>query len=174
MATPTRIAALLPLLLLAAGCASDTTLTDELLRQAEANEASSPLGGEALLQRKLELDRAVRDMRHFHATLTSLERRFDRGSLLLFQDFVAVYLDEHVLPMLENEWQSQHPEVAVLDVNARLVMAELYSMTGADWRTSQMIDEIERRYRGRGSMIVAYPVGQESTLADGLAQLHRL
>lgn len=175
MKTPIRSCALLPaLLLLAAGCVNDATLTNELLAEAEASQASAPLGGEALFQRKLELDRAVRDMGHFHATLKSLDRRYDRGSEVLFQEFVEFYLTKHVLPMLEGEWQSQHPEVAVLDVNARFVAAELWSMMGASGRADQMERSIAERYRGRGSMIVAYPVGEESTLADGLALLRRL
>lgn len=175
MKTCLRSAALLPaLLLFAAGCVSDATLTDELLAEAEASRASAPLGGEALIQRKLELDRAVRDMSHFHATLVSLDRRYDRGAEVLFQEFVDFYLAKHVLPLLEGEWQSQHPEVAVLDVNARFVVAELWSMMGASGRASQMERSIVTRYRGRESMIVAYPVGEESTLADGLAHLRRL
>jgi len=170
----TRLLALLAIPLFAGACVSDAVLTDEFLSEAEATQASAPLGGESLLQRRLDLERAVRDMNHFHATLISLERRYDRGSRVLFQEFVQFYLVKHVQPMLQGEWQSRHPEVAVLDVNARFVVAELWARMGASGRTAQMIESIETRYRGRDSMVVAYPVGQESTLADGLAHLRRL
>ena len=158
----------------ATGCVTEATLTNELLSEAEASQASAPLGGEALLQRKLELDRAARDLKHFHATLTTVERRNDRAGRVLFEEFVQFYLIKHISPILGGEWQSQHPEVAVLDVNVRLVVAELWSMMGASGRTLQMVEQIEERYRGRGSMVVAYPVGEESTLANGLAYLRQL
>lgn len=169
-----RTSSLVGIALLFAGCITERTLTEDLLTQTNQSEASAPLGGEALLQRKLELDRAVRDLEHFHATLTSLTRRGERGPTVMFREFVDFYLAKHVLPMLEGEWQSRHPEVAVHDANARFVVAELWWLMGASSRTEQMIEEIEQRYRGRHSMIVAYPVGGEATLGEGLERLRNL
>ena len=34
-----------------------------------------------------------------------------------------------------------------------------------------MLDEIERRYKGRGEMLVGYPIGGESTLREAVTHL---
>ena len=156
---------------LAAGCLSDERRANEWVRRASDARASAPLGGEALLQRKLELERAFRDLTHFNTTLDGLQRRRDRNGKLQFTAFVGNYLERQVLPMLEPEWQSRHPEVAVLDADVRLAVAELWFRIGATSRTDQMLDEIERRYAGRGDMIVSYPFGREGTLQDGVERL---
>lgn len=174
MLTSTTRSALLLLgccVALAAGCVSDENLADDLLAKASGSEASAPLGGEALVQRRLELDRTFRDLTHFHTTLESLNRRDDRSATLLFSEFLDHYIAKHVLPMLEGEWQSRHPEVAVLDVNVRLAVAELWLQMGSPSRTDEMLEAIERRYAGREQMLVAYPFGSQSTLREGIDRL---
>ena len=94
-----------------AGCASDERIADDWVAKASAREASAPLGGEALAQRKLELDRSYRDLGHFLNTLDGLHRRKDRSGLVMFGEFADFYATKHVIPMLEAEWQSRHPEV---------------------------------------------------------------
>ena len=36
-----------------------------------------------------------------------------------------------------------------------------------------MLDEIERRYKGRGEMLVGYPIGSERTLRDAVARMRK-
>ncbi|MEM7408700.1 MAG: hypothetical protein AAF430_00520 [Myxococcota bacterium] len=158
-------------LVVGAGCVTDETIADDLLEQTARSEANAPLGGEALVQRKLDLDRSYRDLSHFHATLESLNRRGDRGASVMFREFVDMYLVKHVLPLLEGEWQSRHPEVAVLDVNVRFAVAELWLQMGSPSSTDRMLEEIERRYPGRGEMVVSYPLGSQGTLREGIERL---
>lgn len=156
---------------LALGCATDERIADDWVAKASAREASAPLGGEALEQRKLELARSYRDLGHFLKTLDGLHRRADRNGLVMFGEFADFYVSKHVIPMLEPEWQSRHPEVASLDANARFAVAAVWAKIGSSSSASRMLDEIDRRYKGRGEMLVGYPVGGESTLRDALAHL---
>lgn len=163
----------LALLALAAitACTSHERRADELVRRASEARSSAPLGGEALAQRKLELERSFRDLSHFNATLESLYRRSDRNGLVQFGEFVDHYLSKQVLPILEGEWQSRHPEMAVRDADVRLAVAELWFRIGATSRTDRMLDEIERRYQGREDMLVSYPLGSQGTLRQGVDRL---
>jgi len=156
---------------LAQGCMSDERIADDWVAKANAREASAPLGGEALAQRRLELDRSYRDLGHFLATLDSLNRRKDRNGQFMFAEFAEFYVGKHVIPMLEPEWQSRHPELAQLDVNARFAVVALWTRLGASSSAGHMLDEIERRYKGRSEMLVGYPIGGESTLRDAVKHL---
>jgi len=158
---------------LASGCVSDERVADDWMARSSASEASAPLGGEALVQRKLELDRSYRDLSHFLATLDGLHRRGNRDGLVMFSEFCEFYVGKHVLPMLEGEWQSRHPEVAVLDANVRFAVAALWVKMGSTFDSDRMLDEIERRYNGRGEMLVGYPIGSQGTLSDGVARLRK-
>lgn len=154
-----------------AGCVSDATRADAMVRNASTAEASAPLAGEALEQRKLELERTYRDLTHFNVTFDSLHRRNDREGKLLFSEFVDLQLTKQVLPMLEGEWQSRHPELSALDADVRLAVAELWMRMGATSASLRMLDEIDRRFEGRGEMLVSYPIGSQGTLRDGVAML---
>ncbi len=158
---------------LAFGCVSDERLADDWMADTAASRASAPLGGEALVQRKLDLDRSYRDLSHFDATLASLKRRGDRSGVVMFSEFVDFYVSKHVIPMLEGEWQSRHPEVAVLDANVRFAVAAVWVDMGEGHSASRMLDEIDRRYKGRGEMLVGYPLGDQGTLAEGVEQLRQ-
>jgi hypothetical protein len=157
--------------LLAQGCMSDERIADDWVASASTREASAPLGGEALAQRKLDLQRSYRDLVHFAATLDGLHRRGDRTGMVMLSEFCDTYVAKHLIPMLEPEWQSRHPEVSSLDVNARFAVAALWEKLGATSSANRMLDEIDRRYQGRGEMLVGYPFGSESTLRDALASL---
>jgi hypothetical protein len=154
-----------------AGCVSDQTRADDMMRSAGRARASAPMGGEALEQRKHELERTFRDLIHFNSTFDSLNRRDDREGKLMFGEFVDLQLTKQVLPMLEGEWQSRHPELSALDADVRFAVAELWMRMGSSSRTRRMLDEIERRFEGRGEMLVSYPLGEQGTLRDGLAIL---
>ena len=154
-----------------AGCVSDERIADEWMAETSKGEASAPLGGEALSQRKLDLDRTYRDLGHFLRTIDGLHRRNDRAGLVAFTEFADFYVAKHVIPLLEPEWQSRHPELAQLDVNARFAVVALWTRLGASSSAGHMLDEIERRYKGRGEMLVGYPIGGESTLKDAVKHL---
>jgi len=156
---------------LAQGCASDERIADDWVAKANKREASAPMGGEALAQRRLDLDRSYRNLGHFVVTLDSLYRRNDRNGQLMFAEFADFYVGKHVIPILEPEWQSRHPELAQLDVNARFAVVALWTRLGASSSAGHMLDEIERRYKGRGEMLVGYPIGGESTLKDAVKHL---
>ena len=144
---------------------------DTLLGPEEVAAESRPLGGQSLAQRKQELDRAWRDLVHFHATLESLRHRKDRNGFVLFSGFVDAYMGTHLDPLIEPEWQSEHPELQGLDANVRLVQAELLMYLRNPQRMQRALNEIERRYAGRDEMLVNYPVGEQSRLADAIENL---
>jgi hypothetical protein len=156
---------------LSLGCVTESSRADALMRSTSAARASAPLGGEALAQRKTELARTFRDLSHMNTTLESLRWRDDRESGLLFGDFVELHLEKQVFPVLEGEWQSRHPEVAALDADVRLAVAELWMRTGSGSRTDRMRDDSEDRFEGRSEMLVSYPLGSQGTLRDAVAHL---
>jgi len=62
------------------GCATGPLPDEEFAIDRTAAEESAPLGGESLVQRKAEMQRSLRDLMHFHRTLSSLADRRDRAS----------------------------------------------------------------------------------------------
>jgi hypothetical protein len=143
----------------------------DLLPDASAAEASTPLGGEALIQRKQEMRRAHADMIHFHKTLDSLHHREDKNGLVLFSQFLEAYLAVHVDPLLAGEWQSRHPELTALDANLRFAKAELLIQLRLPRRAQEVMDQIEERFHGRADMLVDYPFGHQRPLGEGLEML---
>jgi hypothetical protein len=155
------------LLALALGCAMDGVRPD-YEEAAVAIVEEAPLGGEALAQRKQDLQRALEDMTAFHATMASLIDRRDGQGLSVFDDFVATYVGTHLDPLLRAEWQSSHPEVMATDANLRFVKGEVMVQLRYPRRVQEVIEDIERRYLGRESMLVTYPIGEENTLGHAL------
>jgi len=162
--------ALLAAALAFAACRTPS-VPDALLAPEEVAAQSQPLGGQSLAQCRQELERAWRDMVHLHVTLESLRHRKDRNGLVLFSGFVDAYMGTHLDPLLEPEWQSEHPELQGLDANVRLVQAEMLMQLRSPQRMQRALDEIQRRYAGRGDMLVDYPVGAQSTLAEAIETL---
>ena len=99
--------------------------------------------------------------------------RRDESGMIVFDEFADAYVTKTVLPLLEPEWQSRHPEVALLDVNARFAVASLWVIIGSTRSANRMLDEIDRRYKGRGEMLVGYPIGGETTLGEALGRLRK-
>jgi hypothetical protein len=160
--------AALAALILGVACASSPELPPGFLDERTAVEENTPLGGESLAQRKLEMKRAYSDLVHFYVTLESLHQRRDRNGLILFSEFTETYMGEHLDPLLRNEWQSQHPEVMGIDANLRFVQAEVLMQMGDPGGVQRVIDEIERRFRGHENMLVDYPIGDQSPLGQAL------
>ena len=154
----------------ATGCASNGP-PDQLVPQTTASKASSPLAGEALGERKRDLQRAFRDVNQFQATLKSLHHRKDRNGLVQFSQFLDAYLGVHLEPLLAGEWQSRHPELAALDANVRFAEAELLVQLQLHGRAEDAMDEISRRFKGREDMLVAYPKDKQTPLGKALDEL---
>jgi hypothetical protein len=165
------VATALALGALASACVGVDRAPGDLLPEASAAEASQPLGGEALVQRKHEMRRAHADMIHFHKTLQSLHHREDKNGLVLFSQFLEAYLVVHVDPLLAGEWQSRHPELTALDANLRFAKAELLIQLRLPRRAQEVMDQIEQRFQGRADMLVDYPFGHQRPLGEGLEML---
>jgi len=162
-------ALLAPALALALGaCAVGRPLVVDLPAEESVVEESAPLGGDALAERKRELQRAYRDLIHFHATLESLRHRRDRNGSILFDQFLDAYMGTHLEPLLRHEWQSRHPELMALDASLRFVQAEVLVRMRDTRRVQRVIESIEARFEGRENMIVQYPIGGQGSIAEGL------
>jgi len=156
---------------LATACVGVDRAPADLVPGASAAEASQPLGGEALVQRKQEMRRAHADMIHFNRTLASLHHRKDKNGLVMFSNFLDAYLGVHVDPLLAGEWQSRHPELTALDANLRFAKAELLIQLRNPRRAQEVMDQIEERFQGRFDMLVDYPFGHQRPLGEGLEML---
>ncbi|HPG24841.1 MAG: hypothetical protein H6748_20630 [Spirochaetaceae bacterium] len=171
----TRLVWLAPILAAAqlVGCAGVGGGPDPVLEEADlaAVEEDAPLGGEALARRRLDLDRAWRDLQGFDATMRSLVDRKDSRSVRLLDDFLGEYMGRHLDPMLRPMWQSSHPETMALDANLRFMKAQILADMRYTGRVQQVIEDIESRYMGRESMLVEYPVGEQRPLGEALEML---
>lgn len=165
VATLAGAAALGTLLVACAGARPDFGTPMELAVE------EAPLGGEALAQRRQDLNRAYGDLVAFQATMTSLIDRRDAGGLGTLDEFVAAYLGRHLDALLAPEWPSGHPEVMEVDANLRFAKAELLVLMRYPRRVQAVIDDIERRYAGRSSMLVEYPAGEQNTIEEALVIL---
>lgn len=131
----------------------------------------SPLGGEALTQRKQDLKRAYGDVIAFQTTMSSLIDRRDTRALSSLDGFVGQYLDRHLDALLAPAWQSGHPEVMEVDANLRFAKADLLVKMRYPRRVQAVIDDIEQRYKDRANMLVEYPVGEQNTIAEAMVIL---
>lgn len=164
---------LIPLLLSAQlfGCA--TGGLDPAYEEAAkiAAEEEAPLGGEALARRRMDLNRAWRDLLHFEETMQSLVDRKDNRGVALLDGFLAQYMGQHLDPLLRPRWQSSHPEVMAIDASLRFLKAQILSEMRYPRRVQEVIDDIENRFQGRENMLIEYPVGEQRSLGEGLQLL---
>jgi hypothetical protein len=130
--------------------------------------SESPLGGEALVQRKQDMDQAFRDLWSLNATMSSLIDRRDSGSIGLLDAFLASYFGRHLDPMLRSHWPSRHPELSAIDASLRFAKAELLIQMRYPRQVQAVIDDIEQRFEGRDSLLVDYPLGERGTLGKAL------
>jgi DNA-binding helix-hairpin-helix protein with protein kinase domain len=159
-------------LALLAGCASGPGHPETVSFDAPAEvQETAPLGGEGLALRKRDLRRAHRDMSHYHVTLESLHARKDRSGLIMFNRYLDAYMHTHLSPMLQAQWQSRHPELMALDANLRLAQADVLVRMHETRRAQATIDELRRRFAGRESLLVEYPIGDQTTLDKALRSL---
>ncbi len=158
--------------LFAAGCVSnDERVADHLLERGSTIERNAPLGGESLSVRKHEVKRAYRDLIQYRDTFETLRRRRDGNGLTLFRQFAENYMDTHLQPILDADWQSDHPELLGMDANIRLVQAECYMLMSKPGKMQKVLNGIEDRYKGRETMLVDYPVGEQSMLHEAIEHI---
>ena len=108
------------------------------------------------------------DLVDFQATLQSLSDRQDGRSITLFDNFLATYIDQYLDPLLRAQWQSNHAELAAVDASLRFAKAELLIEMRYPRRVQDTIDDIQRRFKGRESLLIEYPIGKQGSLGDGL------
>lgn len=157
-------------LLFASACATDPR--DSYIGEVElVAMGDSAFGGEALVQRKLELQRALSDMADFHKTLESMHDRQNHGGVNQLRGFVNQYMVTHLNPLLAPSWQSSHPELIVHDATLRFVQAEVLIQLGYSSWVNQVIKDLEKRYEGRGNMLVNYPAGTQTAFGEALELL---
>jgi hypothetical protein len=155
--------------LLGAGCAVRLTPPTSLAAVSEESTGPvAPIGGAALTDQRSQLERAHRDLIHFQRTLSSLRDHRERRNMKLFSLFVDGYLGLHLDPLLGRDWPADHPELAALDANLRFMKADVLIRMRETGRAQATIDQISERYRGRGSMLVEYPVGEQRALESAL------
>jgi hypothetical protein len=92
---------------------------------------------------------------------------------MLFGSFLQAYLARHLAPLLRSEWQSRHPELMALDASLRLIEAEMLVELRDTGSVQRELDELARRYAGRESLLVDYPVGEQMPLGDAIEALRR-
>ena len=157
---------------LLAGCASGPNHPETVSFDGPVEvQETAPLGGEGLALRKRDLRRAHRDMSHYHTNLESLHARKDRSGLIMFNRYLDAYMHTHLAPLLEANWQSRHPELMALDANLRLAQADVLVRMHETRRAQATIDEIRKRFSGRESLLVEYPIGGQTTLKQALQSL---
>jgi hypothetical protein len=156
-----------------AACASAPDPLGTFAGEETIEEQSTPLGGSALAQRRREMERAYGDLAQQRATLLDLHRRGDGNGVMLFGSFVEAYLSRHLAPLLRSEWQSRHPELAALDASLRLLEAELRVELRDPGRVQEGLDEAARRFAGRESLLVDWPVGEQTPLGAAIEALRK-
>jgi len=166
--TPARILAALASVALSFGCSVAREAPRDFATQLTVAEETAPLGGSALTQRRIEMERAHRDLIQVHTTLESLRYHDDRNGVKRLSRFIDAYMGLHLDRLLRHEWQSRHPELMALDANLRFVKAEVLIRMDSGDRARGVIKDIERRFQGREGMLVEYPIGKQSTLEEGL------
>ena len=150
------------------GCAPRHRIPEDFGIRITVAEETAPLGGSALIQRRHQMERAHRDLIHFQTTLESLHYHHDRLGVASLSRFIDAYMGLHLDGLLKHEWQSRHPEVMALDVNLRLIQASVWIRMNSNSRADHVMDDIERRFAGRESMLVEYPIGTQHTLGESL------
>jgi hypothetical protein len=161
MSQPIRTLAALALAGALAGCASYEPVP---LEDVEAVRVTKPLGGETLAEKRRTMERTHADIVRNLRTLDSMLRRGDDAGIQLLKTSFYGYMDEHVEPLLAKDWTSHHPELGGLDAGIRFVAIEVLSKLESPHRAEAIIDDVKLRFRGRGDLMVEYPVGRRTPL----------
>ncbi len=153
------------------GCGSKTYLSKDFAKTEKSAEEASPTGGPTLDQRRENMQRMYKDLVHFRTSLRDAEERGDRTTTNALALFIGSYMEMHLDPLLDGEWQSRHPELWGLDADLRLAKADVLIRLNETTRAKKTIDEVTARYKGRDDMLVHYPLGSESPLGKAIKLL---
>jgi len=158
--------AILSILVCLCGCA---TVVDDAYVREQAVQHSE----QRLAQREHELVRARSDLAHFRTTLRHLREHETGWTGSSFNPYLVRFLEERVDPLVSNEWQSGHPELAQLDVDLRLLRAEALLDMNMKRDASRAIRDIVQNYEGQEQMLVTNAYGERATLEDSLSAFAR-
>ncbi len=147
------------------GCASYEPVP---LEDVETTRVSKPLGGETLAEKHREMQRTHADLVRNLQTLDSMLRRHDDDGIQLLKESFYRYMDDHVEPLLAKDWTSHHPALGGLDAGIRFVAIEVLWKLESPHRAEALIDDVKLRYRGRGDLMVDYPVGRRANVNKAL------
>jgi hypothetical protein len=159
------------LLAVTLGCGSKTYLAKDFGRAEKSAEETAPLGGPSLDQRRENMTRMYKDLVHFRTSLRDSQERGDRTTTNALAFFIGSYMNMHLDPLLDGEWQSRHPELWGLDADLRLAKADVLIRMNDTGRAQKTLDELSTRYKGRDDMLVHYPLGSESPLGKAIKLL---
>jgi len=155
----------------AAGCGSKTYLSKDFAKTEKTAEEAGPVGGPSLDQRRENMQRMYKDLVHFRTSLRDAQERGDRSTVNALGFFMESYMNMHLDPLLDGEWQSRHPELWGLDADLRLAKADVLIRMNDGSRAKKTLDELMSRYKGRDDMLVHYPLGSESPLGKAIKLL---
>lgn len=161
----TLVLTLLFTFFLAIGCT--TPVADDAL----AREQSIPHSDERLAQREQDLERARGDLQHFRTTRRHLLEHYSSWQMRTFDEQLERFVDERVDPLLANEWQSSHAELAQLDLDLRLARVDTLVDLNQKRSAARAVREIGRSYEGHKQMLVTRADGERETLEKSLASL---
>jgi hypothetical protein len=153
------------------GCGSKTYLAKDFGKPEKSAEEAAPTGGPSLDQRRENMTRMYKDLVHFRTSLRDAQERGDRTTTNALALFMGSYMEMHLDPLLDGEWQSRHPELWGLDADLRLAKADVLIRMNEKSRAAKTLDEIVTRYKGRDDMLVHYPLGSESPLGKAVKLL---
>ncbi|MCP4002773.1 MAG: hypothetical protein GY725_01130 [bacterium] len=151
-------------------CATRWSGNDYFKKQPVGVEPDQQVSGEALLQRKETLRRLHRDLKSVKATAESLRRHRDLEGIASLEGFVHPYFEQQIEPLISDtgEW---HAELQLLEANLLFAQAEvLYELRDAR-RLAKIARRIHNRFASSKSMLVEYPIGEQSTVQNALEDL---
>ena len=94
--------------------------------------------------------------------------------LLILAALPLVACGTDMQSLLSEEEEGWHSELALLDANLLFAQAAVLVELREKRRVGKLIREIARRFVGMETMLVEYPIGEQSTLTHALTDLRDL
>ena len=119
--------------------------------------------------------RAHSDMGHLHLAhdrLSRLAKNADREQL---ETFIRPYLETRVRSLIDTPVdQGWNSELRLLEANLLFAEGALFAAMGDVEDLDLVIGTLSDRYDGYESMLIEYPIGQSSTLENGIDDLRSM
>lgn len=129
------------------------------------------LGGEALAQKKARMRRVHADLVHLLRGYEIVERQHKRSDQEQLEGLIRPYLASQAAPLIAGDDEAWNPDLRMLEANLLFAEGALLVAIGEDTALAAVIDTLETRFEGYGSLLVEYPIGQTQTLASGIKDL---